>query len=95
MHEPWQSALRLQLTPGLGLRRARTLVQHLGGCDPALEAPDALLRDALGTDLWSSLRTTPAEWDDALVRVRPPLSRARAVSLPVCSGSLRSSVTTL
>jgi DNA processing protein len=70
MHEPWQSALRLQLTPGLGLRRARALVQHLGGCEPALDAPDALLRDALGTGLWSSLRSTPAEWDDALTRVR-------------------------
>ena len=56
MHEPWQSALRLQLTPGLGLRRARALVQHLGGCEPALDAPDALLRDALGTGLWSSDR---------------------------------------
>mgnify|MGYP003343345692 CR=1 FL=1 len=56
MHEPWQSALRLQLTPGLGLRRARALVQHLGGCAPALQAPDRVLRDALGLRLWTALR---------------------------------------
>ena len=55
-HEPWQAALRLHLTPGLGLRRSQALFQVFGTCQQILDAPDALLRDALGTRLWSALR---------------------------------------
>ena len=60
-HEPWQAALRLHLTPGLGLRRCQALFQAFGSCQHILEAPDALLRDALGTRLWSALRARSEE----------------------------------
>lgn len=78
MHEPWLDALRLQLTPGLGLRRARALVHHLGGCTQALQAADEVLHDALGTRLWSALRATPPDWDEASDRVRQWLALAPA-----------------
>ncbi|MEY2622209.1 MAG: DNA-protecting protein DprA [Pseudomonadota bacterium] len=76
MTEEWQAALRLQLTPGLGLRRAKALVQHLGGCQQALHAGDGILRDALGPRLWSALRALPADLTDALARVRQWLDSA-------------------
>lgn len=76
MTQDWQAALRVQLTPGLGLRRAAALVQHFGGCQQVLQAPDGVLRDALGTRLWSALRAQPAELADAQASVRQWLASA-------------------
>lgn len=59
MSPHWLSALRLTLTPGLGLRRSRLLLDAMGGCDQILDTPDALLREVLGPVLGSALRQTP------------------------------------
>jgi DNA processing protein len=62
--------LRLHLTPGLGLRRSQALLQVLGDPQQVLDAPDGLLRDALGLRLWSTLRETPTDWHDSVQRVQ-------------------------
>jgi DNA processing protein len=74
----WQAALRLHLTPGLGLRRSQALLRILGGPEQVLDAPDGLLREALGVRLWSTLRATPAEWQDSVRRVQAWLLAAPA-----------------
>jgi DNA processing protein len=73
---PWQAALRLRLTPGLGLRRCQALLQVLGDPQQVLDAPDGLLRDALGVRLWSALREIPADWPDSVQRVQHWLNSA-------------------
>ncbi|MDI9332696.1 MAG: DNA-processing protein DprA [Alphaproteobacteria bacterium] len=78
MSESWLDALRLHLTPGLGLRRSRALLQHFPGCDQVLQAPDGLLRDALGLRLWSALRAAPLDWAAQVDRVRHWLGSAPA-----------------
>ena len=57
--EPWLAALRLDATPGLGLRRCQVLTQAMGGCEEVLDAPDGLLRDVLGVRLWPGSDTQP------------------------------------
>jgi DNA processing protein len=74
----WRSALRLHLTPGLGLRRNKLLVQALGGCPEVLDAPDLGLRDLLGERLWMALRSEPPEWAQATVAVSNWLGSAPA-----------------
>jgi DNA processing protein len=74
--EPWLAALRLDATPGLGLRRCQVLTQALGGCEEVLDAPDGLLRDVLGVRLWSLLRTAPPDWASRVQQVRAWLRAA-------------------
>ena len=74
--EPWLAALRLDATPGLGLRRCQVLTQALGGCQEVLDAPDGLLRDVLGVRLWSLLRTAPPDWASRVQQVRAWLRAA-------------------
>jgi DNA processing protein len=72
----WAGALRLKLTPGLGLRRCRLLLDAMGGCEQVLQAPDDLLRGVLGVSLWESLRQPPAEWEQARLRIMDWVSQA-------------------
>ncbi len=72
----WHAALRLQLTPGLGLRRNKLLIQALGGCAQALDAPDPWLRDALGERVWAALRTESPDWSQAKAAVAHWLAAA-------------------
>ncbi len=72
----WQAALRLHLTPGLGLRRAQALLQVLGGVQQVLDAPDGLLRDALGVRLWATLREEPPSWSDSVRQIQHWLDAA-------------------
>ena len=65
----WHAALRLQLTPGLGLRRCKLLVQALGSCQAVLEAPDDLLREVLDQRTWAALRAQPPEWASAIAAI--------------------------
>ena len=74
----WASALRLKLTPGLGLRRSRLLLDALGGCEQVLQAPDDLLRAVLGVPLWSALRQPPAGLAQAQTHVLNWLAAAPA-----------------
>ena len=72
----WLSALRLTLTPGLGLRRSRLLLEAFGGCEQILDSPDGVLRDVLGTTLWSALRQIPPDWARAQAQIQHWLSAA-------------------
>ncbi len=76
MTPTWASALRLKLTPGLGLRRCRVLLDALGGCAQVLDTPDGVLREALGAALWRALRQTPPDWAQAQDRIRHWLGSA-------------------
>lgn len=76
MSDTWMSALRLTLTPGLGLRRSRLLLDALGGCDQVLQAPDGVLREVLGARLWTALRQTPPDWAQSQALIRHWLSTA-------------------
>jgi DNA processing protein len=74
--ERWVDALRLQETPGLGLRRCRALLDVWGDCEAVLQAPDADLRDALSVRQFAALRQAPPDWGLTLERVRHWLSAA-------------------
>ena len=76
MQDPWQFALRLHLTHGLGLRQARLLVKRVGGLAQVWQTPNADLRDMLGLRLGSALGTPPPDWDQAQALVRHWLDSA-------------------
>jgi DNA processing protein len=50
----------------------------LGDAQQVLDAPDGLLRDALGLQLWSALRQTPSDWPENEQRVQQWLKSAPA-----------------
>jgi len=75
---PWQAALRRQLTPGLGLRRNKLLVQALGGCTQVLQAPAPWLREVLGERTCAALQAVPPDWPDAVAAVEHWLAAAPA-----------------
>ncbi len=74
----WKAALRLQLTPGLGLRRNKLLVEAWGGCAQVLDAPDPALRDILGERVWAALRAEPPAWAAEVAAVEQWLAAATA-----------------
>ena len=78
MTPPWASALRLKLTPGLGLRRCRLLLDALGGCEQVLHASDDLLRGVLGVKLWAALRQAPVGLARAQAQISQWLSASPA-----------------